>query len=114
MGVIHFAGERGNHLTLTILRRKDPGAKSWHRGNLLHCTVEVNAGAFCGSMRSVIFNKDLAEFLPDIEALPRRRKGAATFKSGDPSGGSGSVYVAVYAKVDGQGRKRYETQGHLC
>ena len=62
----------GNHtdsLTLRIHGRIKPDSQSYWDANWLHCSAEVSAGAFRGTLEWQLRNEDLARFMDALERL---------------------------------------------
>jgi hypothetical protein len=104
MCTIHFGGEQAEFLTLTVHGRSSPDASDYWDGNWLSCTAVVSAGAFHGTLDSLLRNEDLARFLHRLEGLTERLSGEAVFDTLD-----GWLDV----RLIGDGRGHVEVRGQL-
>jgi hypothetical protein len=93
-----FAGGRDrNHLSLTPLRRNNPGVTTFWDGNWLTVAVEVRGGIFSGTFEADLRADEFQDFQLQLEALRGASGGTATLESVEN-------WVRLELTLDDQGR----------
>jgi hypothetical protein len=93
-----FVGGRDrNHLSLTPLRRNNPGVTTFWDGNWLTVAVEVRGGIFSGRFEADLRADEFQDFQLQLEALRGATGGTATLESVES-------WVRLELTVDEQGR----------
>ena len=76
-----FGDQRGQHLTITVLRRENPGASDYNDANWLVVSVDICAGSFRGRFDATFVAYEFDPFKKQLEALQQTLKGIAEFET---------------------------------